>query len=92
MAQSIFSSSKYFCNKCKNAEGTLIHCFWECFKVQQLWSGVFLELKKISCCPLQLGPTICLLGLTQELPYVLKVLSSCNYYYIVLVGVFCCNG
>lgn len=42
---------------------SLIHCFWECFKVQQFWSGDFI---------LQFGPKICLLGLMQELLYSFK--------------------
>ncbi len=34
------------CNKYKCLEGTLIHCFWSCTKIQQFWTGVLKELEK----------------------------------------------
>lgn len=29
------------CDKCKSAEGSLLHSFWECPLIQQFWSSIF---------------------------------------------------
>lgn len=71
------------CNKCKILEGTLIHCFWSCSKIQQFWMGVVKELEKICHCSLEIGPKTCLLGMNQELPsrfqgtHLLQILLHC---------------
>lgn len=55
------------CFRCGIAEGTMLHCIWQCAKVTTFWYDICDTLTKIMETPIPLDPGLCLLGNTTNL-------------------------
>lgn len=51
------------CNKCTNDKGTLFHCLWDCWKIENFWKSVTQTLSSIVGVRVPLRATLCILGL-----------------------------
>uniref|UniRef100_A0A670I9Y7 Reverse transcriptase domain-containing protein n=1 Tax=Podarcis muralis TaxID=64176 RepID=A0A670I9Y7_PODMU len=54
------------CWRCKDAEGSFYHMWWECGRVKQFWEKVYTELKKILKYTFIKKPEIFLLGILRQ--------------------------
>lgn len=54
------------CLKCKTDVGTLTHCFWSCYKLQEYWADITGELGKIFHVDIEMDPLSLILGLPSD--------------------------
>ena len=51
------------CTKCLNDKGTLLHCLWECPKIQKFWKDVIKCLSEVFNINIPLNVKLCVLGI-----------------------------
>lgn len=54
------------CTKCGNHKGTLVHCVWECVKIQMFWQEVIQCLTETFHIKIPLSAKLCILGVYPE--------------------------
>jgi len=62
----IYPNVPDICVKCREEKGTLIHCLWECLKINQFWKGVLHYIGFVVGREVPLRAKICLLGIYPE--------------------------
>lgn len=62
----IFPNVPDICVKCREEKGTLIHCLWECTKLQQFWKSVVECISLIIGKEVPLRAKLCVLGIYPE--------------------------
>lgn len=50
-----------YCYKCNTERGTLLHCIWECQKLQTFWKDTLCLISRLTECKIPLEPKLCLL-------------------------------
>lgn len=51
------------CTKCNDSVGTLLHCMWECQKIQPFWKDVTCMISRMTNMVVPLEPKLCILGI-----------------------------
>ena len=54
------------CSKCKDKNGTYIHCFWECSEISKFWVAISKELDKVFKSKITMKPGLFLLSLPDR--------------------------
>uniref|UniRef100_A0A3B3B502 Reverse transcriptase domain-containing protein n=1 Tax=Oryzias melastigma TaxID=30732 RepID=A0A3B3B502_ORYME len=49
------------CIKCNTEKGTLLHCLWDCEKLQIFWTELLHLISKLTSCVIPLDPKLCVL-------------------------------
>ena len=62
----MFPGTNPMCNRCQCAEGTLIHMFWTCPKLEHYWRSIFLTLSAVLQHRLEPEPLVALFGVAPE--------------------------
>ncbi len=62
----MFSGTSSLCNRCQCAEGTLIHMFWTCPKLEHFWRSIFNTLSVVLQCRLEPEPLVAMFGVAPE--------------------------
>uniref|UniRef100_A0A8D0HEW5 U-box domain-containing protein n=1 Tax=Sphenodon punctatus TaxID=8508 RepID=A0A8D0HEW5_SPHPU len=59
-------------------QGTYLHCWWYCPKVQHLWNRIWLKMKKATGLIIPFRPEIALLGLYPDIPLMNHHRETCT--------------
>ncbi len=62
----MFPGTSSLCNRCQCAEGTLIHMFWTCPKLEHFWRSIFNTLSVVLQCRLEPEPLVAMFGVAPE--------------------------
>lgn len=54
------------CPKCNIERGTLLHCIWECKKLQDFWKDTLRLISRLTECIIPVEPRLCLLHIYPE--------------------------
>lgn len=64
----IFPNTDPTCERCHQADATLIHMFWECSKLFPYWTNIFDTISKVYKKNIEPNPVIALFGVTSQIP------------------------
>lgn len=64
----IFPNIDPSCERCHQADASLIHMFWECSKLLIYWTNIFDTISKVYKRNIEPDPVIALFGATRQIP------------------------
>ena len=62
-------SSSALCVKCDSHEDTILHAFWDCYKVQNGWKEIYEWLTQNASIKMKFTPQLCIIQDTSETRY-----------------------